>query len=136
MALAKAFLAAYGESCNISAAARAAQPQAAQSLRRSHYRWVRKYPKYAKAFEHAKELAGGYLLDCAVERATVGWDEPIHYKGKRVGWVRRFDGGLAQFLLRGFYPEMFNRQTVEHSGPNGAPLESTLKVIFVKSDGE
>jgi hypothetical protein len=127
-AKARAFLAAYRKSCNLSDAARAAKIDP-----RSHYRWLKKYPKYAESFERAKVIASDYLESVAVKRATVGWNEPIFYKGMRCGTVRRFDGGLAQFLLRGAKPEKYKQHT-EVSGPNGGPLVITVRRMDRKSD--
>ena len=46
-----------------------------------------------------------------MKRATEGFREPVFYQGKLCGWVRRFDGGLAQFLLRGAMPEKYGTKT-------------------------
>ena len=66
-----------------------------------------------------------------IERATDGWLEPVFYQGKPCGVVRRFDGGLAQFLLRGTMPEKYGSK-VELTGKGGTPIESKLEVVFVK----
>jgi len=128
VARARAFLAVYRRTCNITAAARAAKINP-----RRHYRWLAKYPKYAEAFERAKIVAGDFLESAAVERATAGWLEPVFYQGQKCGSVRRFDGGLMQFLLRGAKPEKY-KNSAELTGPNGGPIQATLEVVFVKPD--
>jgi hypothetical protein len=75
--------------------------------------------------------AGEHLETVAVERATKGWLEPIYYQGARCGSVRRYDGGLLQFLLRGTLPEKYGHKT-EISGPEGAPLQAKVEVVFIK----
>jgi hypothetical protein len=124
VARARAFLAAYRRTCNItrSAAAAGIGP-------RQHYRWLEKYPKYAEAFKRAGVVAGDYLESMAVQRATVGWEEPVFYQGEECGRVRRFDGGLMQFLLRGAKPEKY-KQSTEVTGANGGPIQAKLELVF------
>lgn len=130
MARANAFLAAYRKTCNITAAAKAAGIGP-----RQHYRWLEQYPKYKEAFEKATVVAADYLESVAVKRATVGWQEPIFYQGVECGRVRRFDGGLMQFLLRGAKPEKY-RQTAEVTGPGGGPIQARLEVVFLSGKKE
>jgi hypothetical protein len=82
------------------------------------------------AFESGS-AAGDYLESVAVERATVGWLEPIHYQGKVCGHVRRYDGGLLQFLLRGMMPEKYGVHRHQVSAPQGTPTQSKIEVVFV-----
>lgn len=124
-AKARAFLAAYRRTCNITRAAAAAGIGS-----RQHYRWLERYPKYKAAFERAQVVAGDYLESVAVKRATRGWEEPVFYQGMECGRVRRFDGGLLQFLLRGAKPEKY-KQSAELTGPGGGPIQAKLEVEFV-----
>ena len=101
-ARARAFLAAYRRTCNITKSAKLAGVKP-----RRHYVWLEKSPEYKAAFERAKPIAAQYLEDKAIEGATDGWLEPIFYQGKKVGSVRRFDLGGRQFLLRGAMPEKY-----------------------------
>jgi hypothetical protein len=123
-ARARAFLAAYRRTCNITSSAKAAGINP-----RQHYRWLEKYPKYAAAFESAQRVAADYLESVAIKRATTGWEEPVFYQGEECGRVRRFDGGLMQFLLRGAKPEKY-RQSAEVTGPGGGPIQATLEIVF------
>lgn len=91
---------------------------------------MEKYPQYAEAFARAQIVAADFLESVAVKRATVGWQEPVFYQGKLCGTVRRFDGGLTQFLLRGAKPEKY-RDRSEVTGPGGGPIQATLEVVFV-----
>ncbi len=125
-ARARAFLAAYRKTCNITGSAAAAGISP-----RQHYRWLEKYAKYAAEFERATVIAGDYLESVAVRRAALGWNEPVFYQGRRCGSVRRFDGGLMQFLLRGAKPQKY-KNTTELTGKDGAPIAATLEVVFLK----
>ena len=124
VARAQAFLAAYRRTCNITAAAKAAKIDP-----RAHYRWLKRYPKYAAAFESAKTVAADYLESVAIRRATKGWEEPVFYQGAQCGRVRRYDGGLLQFLLRGAKPEKY-KASAEVTGPGGGPIQATLEIVF------
>lgn len=124
----RAFLAAYRRTCNITQAAKAAGIDP-----RRHYAWLN-LEGYKELFRKATVVAGDYLEGVAVERATLGWKEPIYYQGKRVGYVRRFDSGLLQFLLRGAKPDKYRERT-EITGKDGAPIKATLEVVFLKPPG-
>lgn len=121
MAKARAFLAAYRRTCNLTASAAAAGIGV-----RQHYRWLERYPKYAAAFERAQLVAADYLESCAIERATIGWEEPVFYQGDECGRVRRFDGGLMQFLLRGAKPEKY-RERLDHEIHGSVDLVERLE---------
>ena len=125
---AKAFLKAYADTCNIRAAARKSKV-----TRQAHYRWMRQYPdSYGAVFKRAREHAGDYLESVAVERATTGWKEPIYYQGDICGHVTRYDGGLLQFLLRGLKPDVYGVQRQELSGPDKAPIQAKIEIVFVR----
>lgn len=67
----------------------------------------------------------------AIARASEGWLEPVYYQGVVCGHVRRFSDGLMQFLLRGLLPDKYGNKT-EISGPQGAPMQAKIEVVFVK----
>lgn len=121
-----ALLKAYADSYQILIAAKKAGIN-----RATHYKWLRKCPTYAAVFKKRKLAAAEYVESKAVERATTGWFEPVYYQGSVCGRVKRYDGGLMQFLLRGMMPEKYGTKT-EISGPQGAPVQVNVKVNFVK----
>lgn len=125
----QAFLDAFSDTCNVRVAA-----AKAGISRSTHYNWLLR-PGYFKAFQQYRKHAADYLESVAVERATAGWLEPIYYQGSRCGSVRRYDGGLLQFLLRGFMPEKYGHKT-EVTGPEGKPLQAEIKVTFVRPDNQ
>ena len=106
---ARAFLAAYRATCNVTRSAKAAGIGP-----RRHYVWLEKYPKYKAAFARAQRVAAGMLKDKAVEGATEGWLEPVFFQGAPCGAVRRFDMGMRQVLLRGLLSEEFGAK-VDHN---------------------
>jgi hypothetical protein len=120
------FLEAYADTFCISRAA-----DIAKVSRNSHHRWFRESPNYAAAFEKRKKAAASYLEAECITRAGDGYLDPVFYQGAPCGEVRRYDSGLAQFLLRGMMPEKYGSKT-EISGPQGAPMQAKIEVVFVK----
>lgn len=147
---ARAFLAAYSISANITAAALAVPME-----RDLHYRWLKKSPRYAKAFAEAKLRAAQSLEDEAVERATVGVFEPTVYQGeftypmivdqetgevvrstRPVGVYKKSDMLLSK-LMNGFMPEKYStRVSAELSGPGGGPIPVTNNALAALTDDE
>jgi hypothetical protein len=126
----KEFLGHYGKTLSVTRAA-----DLARIDRHEHYYWYGRDKRYAKAFDQAKEIAGHYLETECLERAAVGWDEDIYFQGAVCGQVRRFDSGLAQFLLRGLLPQKYGSSRTEISGPQGTPIQAKIEVVFVKPEG-
>ena len=126
----QAFLQAYSKTCNVVAACRLCG-----IARRTHYAWLKKYPPYAETFKECRRAAGDFLESIAVERATVGWTEPVLYQGKVAAHVRRYSDGLLMMLLRGFKPEKYGVQRQEISGPQEAPKQAKVEVVIVRPDG-
>jgi hypothetical protein len=124
---ARDLLRAYAECCNIREACKRSGVN-----RSTHYAWLARYPKYAESFKKTQAWAAEYLEAVAVERASKGWLEPVHYQGAVCGHVRRFDGGLMQFLLRGMMPEKYAVSRQEISGPQGAPIQAKVEIVFVR----
>jgi hypothetical protein len=123
----QALLNAYAETLNIVQACKRAKVD-----RKTHYRWLKKFPRYAAVFKESRLAAGDYLESEAADRASKGWLEPIYYQGEICGHVRRFDGGLLQFLLRGLKPDVYGVQRQEISGPQGTPMQAKIEVVFVR----
>lgn len=118
-----AFLAAYAKTGNISAASRAAD-----IWRGSHHAWLKDDAEYAAAFAEAKEQAIETMEAEALRRATLGTEEGVWYKGKRVGTERRMSDTLLIFLLKGARPEKYrDNQKIEHTGPNGGAIPISVR---------
>jgi len=126
VAKARAFLAAFRRTCNVTKSAKAAGIDP-----RCHYRWLKKYPKYQAAFERAIPIATQFLEDKTIEGCTEGWLEAVFYQGQPCGAVRRFDLGNRATLLRAWMPEKYGSK-VELTGKDGGPIDSKLEVVFVR----
>jgi hypothetical protein len=71
----------------------------ARISRTTFYEWLKKDPKFAKQYEHAKEQVGDLLEEEALKRAYGG------------------DHTLIIFLLKGLKPEKYgDKQALEHGG--------------------
>lgn len=114
----EAFLAAYAESGNVSLAARTADVD-----RCTHYKWLEDV-EYAAAFAQADAQAGDALEAEARRRALCGVEEPAGwYQGSPGGTVTKYSDTLLIFLLKGRKPDVYgDKQRVEHTGKDGAPL--------------
>lgn len=112
-----AFLAAYAECGVISQACRAAEV-----ARCSHYEWLQASAEYKEKFEEAHRSAVEALEAEARRRAVEGWEEPVFQGGELVGHKRRYSDMLLAMLLNGNLPEKY-RNRVEHSGPQGGPID-------------
>ncbi len=124
------FLGAYAETASVAHAARLAGIR-----RREHYRWMTRFPWYAVAFKETRRAAADLLESVAVERATVGWLEPLLYEGRVCAHVRRYSDGLMMFLLRGMMPEKYGVRRQEISGPQATPKQAQVEIIVVEPDG-
>lgn len=78
-----------------------------------HYYWMRTDPAYADAFREAKRMAGEYLVDCAVERAT---------------HAERPSDLLLIFLIKGILPEY--RKTNDRE--NSESISDLLKAVLLE----
>ena len=108
----KAFLSAYAECGNLSAASRASKVP-----RKCHYDWLDE-PAYVEAFETAKTQACEYLETIAWEQATRAVNP---------------NPTLLIFLMKGAMPHKYRENTtIQHTGANGAPL--SIEVVFKKPD--
>ena len=119
----KVFLAAFRRIGNITLAA-----QAANIDRILHYRWMREDPNYPQMFADAQDEAVEVLEAEAVRRGVYGWEEEVTWQGhisyhyqrnpktgkneKVPVTVRRYDGALLQFLLRGARPQKYRERYV------------------------
>jgi len=118
-----AFLAAFAETGNVTAAAAAADIN-----RTLHYDWLEKDPEYAAAVEDARAQAVERMEREALKRAVEGWEEPVFHKGSVCGTVRKFSDTLLIFLLKGNAPHKY-RERHEVTGAGGGPVNVQYKCI-------
>jgi DNA-binding CsgD family transcriptional regulator len=143
-----AFLAAIAAVPSVTRAA-----QAAGIHRSFHYSRYESDPVYKAAFDRAWEMGIAACEDDAVEKAMIGYDEPVIYQGQlqyevvrdekgevvmngdkpafRPLIIRRPNPGLQQFILRGAKPEKY-RERYQHDvrGAVGLKFAGSLEELL------
>ena len=77
--------------------------------RQTHYLWLEN-ETYATAFEKARKMAGDLLEEEARRRAVEGVTEPVFYKGKKCGTVKKYSDALLTLLLKGAKPDTYKER--------------------------
>ena len=99
------FLEAFRDSGTLAGAARSTGASTS-----SHYRWLQDDAEYAAQFEEANQQATDDLEQEARRRALDGVEEPVFYKGEKVGSVRKYSDPLLILLLMAKRPEQFRER--------------------------
>jgi hypothetical protein len=64
-------------------------------------------PEFARAWEEAVSTATDALEREAWRRAVEGFEEPIHYQGAVVGYVKKYSDRMLELLLKAHRPEKY-----------------------------
>ena len=126
-----AFLKGIRETGTLSGAARRSH-----SSRSSHYRWLQQDAEYAVDFANANEEATDALEQEARRRAFEGVEEPVFYKGERVGSIRKFSDSLLMLLLMAKRPDQFRERVDVTSKVDRGPFVIDPKIMKTLSDEE
>ena len=84
-------------------------------------------PGFRADWDEAMEEARELLEAEARRRASIGVDEPVFYKGKVVGHVRKYSDNLLMFLLKAHWPDKFRENvSIDQrvSGRDGGPVKT------------
>lgn len=123
---ARAFIGAFSQSGNITAAA-----EAVGVSRQSHYDWLAaddvrsgfdmadpgtEPGPYRTAFLAAEEEAADRLEMEARRRGSEGWLEPVYQGGAMVGTKRKYSDRLLMALLEAHHPKFGRKVRVTHDG--------------------
>lgn len=122
------FLRALEQTGNVSASCRAAGIS-----RETAYHWKNRDTsvgrRFAERWEKALEEATD-RLELEARRRAFGVDKPVFYQGERIDTVKEYSDTLLIFLLKAHRPERFSeRFRMEHSGPDGKPMETKVLVL-------
>lgn len=99
--------------------------------RRTAYTWKVKDAEFSEAWDDAVEAGNDGLEDEARRRAVDGIDKPVTVAGEREV-VKEYSDTLLTLMLKGRRRAVYSDK-VEHSGPNGAPIQHEITVRFVKA---
>ena len=79
---------------------------------------------FAAAWADVNEKITEQLEAAAIRRARDGVARPVFQGGKLVGHDRVYSDGLVALLLKARRPDRYRDNVrMEHSGPNGAPVQ-------------
>ena len=118
------FLRAYIETGNITLAA-----QRAVIERGTIQRWRNKSSVFDQQVREAEDHYADMLEREADRRAVDGTEEPVFYRGEKVGDIRRYSDTLLIFRLNGLRPDKY----VHRTGGAGAPPFAVT--IFLPENG-
>lgn len=74
------------------------------------YRLRQKDPEFAGQWDAAVAQATDAIMTEARRRALEGWEQPVYYRGKQVGSVRRYSDNMLALLLRLHRPDVYVSQ--------------------------
>ena len=97
------------------------------------YNWKADDPEFSAEWEAALELGTDALEDEAVRRGRDGCIEPVFYKGRECGGVKKYSDTLLIFMLKARRPERF-RERFEHTGANGQPLGGPVVQVYLPAN--
>ena len=106
----------------------------ADVARQVAYRARDSSPTFRADWDEALEEARELLEAEARRRAAIGVDEPVYYKGKVVGQIRKYSDNLLMFLLKAHWPEKFRENvSIDQrvSGRGGGPVQVQAKTQHV-----
>lgn len=99
-------------------------------------RWRHEDTDFGRAVEEAYQEGTDVQAGALERRGWQGWDEPVFYKGRKVGHKRMYSDTASIFSLKGRDPKRFNeRLQIEHGGAGGGPIQIIQKVYHIGADG-
>lgn len=105
--------------------------QACQEIATSQhsvYSLRKRDPEFRKQWGDAIEVARERIESEAYRRAVEGYEEELHYMGRKTGdVVRKYSDKLLGLLLRGNYKDKYGNQT--HEAQAGTP-QGIVKIVF------
>lgn len=126
-----AFLTVLRETCNVSAAARAAGIGRATA-----YEW-RADAAFAMAWDEAEQEALDGLEGEAWRRGVEGIDRPVTHQGKITATYKEYSDRMLELLLKAHRPEKYReRVSTEVSGIKGDPIKSEVTHVLDEKSAE
>lgn len=95
-----------------------------------------KNPELKERVENARDMACVNILKEIKRRGQDGYDEPIFYQGRIVGYKRVYSDTLLQRQAEAMMPELFSRKTrvdVTHHDDSSSALKAKLESFLEDS---
>ncbi|MEP4379769.1 MAG: hypothetical protein ABJ215_01210 [Alphaproteobacteria bacterium] len=115
------FLEVLAETASVTAAS-----QATCVYRAKWYRIRRADPAFAKAWDEALEIGIDAAEDEAIRRAVAGHEEPIYFRGEKIGAVTKYSDRMLMQLLQARRPSRYGGQAARAEADD---LRSLLREI-------
>lgn len=102
--------------------------RAARITRQSYYNWMQsgggeEVSAFSRAFRLVEQMTVERAEAAMLLRGINGWDEPVFYRGRIVGHVRKFSDEMLKLALRSMKPEKYSdRKQVEVANKDGQPF--------------
>jgi hypothetical protein len=81
--------------------------------------------RFAERWSEALDEAVERMEREAMRRGVEGYEQPVYYRGRRVGKIKRYSDTLLMFLLRANRPEKYR---ADAPMPNKIPLETQMMI--------
>ncbi len=108
------------------------------------YRWQEHDETFALEFKQAELAANDMLLAAAWERGVNGYEKPVVSMGKQVFVKEKVDDkevekplmervysdSLLALLMKARMAEFRDKQSIEHSGPGGKPIQTQQVEVY------
>ncbi len=94
--------------------------------------WRTEDKEFNAACKKAIDDGTDQFEDEARRRAVEGVDRPVFQQGECVGFTREYSDSLMSMMLGGRRPDVYGKQRVEMSGPEGGAIKHEIEVTFVK----
>lgn len=78
--------------------------------RTTPYQWKRKDPAFDKKWQEAMDAAADLAEAEVRRRAVEGFDEPVFYQGKVVGYVRKYSDRMLELYIKALKPEKYREK--------------------------
>lgn len=92
-------------------------------------KFAQKNPSFRVAMNEAIEEAQDFALGELLRRGVRGWDEPVWYRGKEVGSIRRYSDSCLIRYVQAFCPELNPDRSQYTDSRELVPADADLTVL-------
>lgn len=93
--------------------------------------WMQQYRWFRRRYLEMRQWFADVAEAEAHRRGVSGWDEPVFYKDRIVGTIRKFDNDLLVKLLRRYKPKEWSEKHQQLDGDGNVTVPGAATVIIV-----